>query len=210
MKRLILLIVILAIFLILANYFGSNFDIEAFVKQFGMFGMVVFALVYILGVVLMAPGSVLTVTGGFLFGPFLGTAINLVSATIGASLSFLLARYVVGDYARAKAGDRLDKIITGVEQEGFKFVLFTRLVPLFPFNMLNYGLGLTRINVLSYFWASFIGMLPGCFAYTYLGALGEAASRGDTELLITRSLGVLAAFAVLVGLGYVLKKRSKL
>lgn len=115
---------------------------------------------------------------GALFGPLWGMVVNLLGATLGASAAFLLGRYVAGDRIRRMAGGRLDRLVTGVEAEGWRFVAFVRLVPIFPFNLLNYALGLTRIPFAPYVLASMICMLPGTFAYTWLGYTGREASTG--------------------------------
>ena len=117
---------------------------------------------------------------------------------MGATLAFLAARYLAADWVRRKAGGRLDRLIAGVEAEGWRFVAFVRLVPLFPFNLLNYALGLTRIPLLPYVVASLICMAPGTIAYTYLGYAGrEAFAGGETMVrtgLIALGLLALAAF----------------
>ena len=88
--------------------------------------------------------------GGALFGPFWGSLWNLLGATLGATLAFLVARYVGGDWVERKAGGLLKRLIDGVDAEGWRFVAFVRLVPLFPFNLSNYVLGLTRIPLHQY------------------------------------------------------------
>jgi rhodanese-related sulfurtransferase len=93
-------------------------------------------------------------------------------------LSFLVARYLASGWVTEKAGGRLKQIVTGVENEGWRFVAFTRLVPLFPFNLLNYALGLTRIPFAQYSIATYICMLPGAVAYTWLGYAGKEAIAG--------------------------------
>ncbi|MBF0620415.1 MAG: TVP38/TMEM64 family protein [Magnetococcales bacterium] len=173
--------------------------IQAWVSSFGYWGPVVFIGIYAIASVLFLPGSVLTLTGGALFGPVLGTLYNLSGATIGATLAFLIARYLASDWVEQKAGGRLKRLFDGVEQEGWKFVAFVRLVPVFPFNLLNYALGLTKIRLSHYIIASFICMLPGGFAYTYLGFAGKEALAGGDDLLQKGllALGLLAAVAFL-------------
>jgi uncharacterized membrane protein YdjX (TVP38/TMEM64 family)/rhodanese-related sulfurtransferase len=151
--------------------------------------------VYAVAAVLFLPGSVLTLAGGALFGPVLGTFYNLTGATIGATLAFLTARYLASDWVAAKTGGRLKQLINGVEGEGWRFVAFTRLVPLFPFNLLNYALGLTRIRLSHYLLATYTCMLPGAIAYTYLGYTGREAVGGG-EGLIQKALLALALLAV--------------
>lgn len=164
-----------------------------------------FIAVYALATVLFLPGAVLTLAGGALFGPVWGTLYNLTGATLGATLAFLLARYVAADWVRRKAGGRLGRIVEGVEAEGWRFVAFVRLVPLFPFNVLNYALGLTRISTWHYILASYVCMLPGALAYTYLGYAGREAVTGG-EGLIRKGLLALALLAVAVFMPPLIKR----
>ncbi|MEF8793211.1 VTT domain-containing protein [Thiohalorhabdus sp.] len=170
-------------------------DIEAWIQGAGALAPLLFLGIYILGAVAFIPGSVLTLAGGALFGPVLGTAVNLAGATVGGTLAFLIARYLASDWAAAKAGGRLKQLKEGVEAEGWRFVAFTRLVPLFPFNLLNYALGLTRIGVVPYVVATLVCMAPGALAYTYLGYVGREAASG-AEGLIQKGLIGLALLAV--------------
>ena len=148
---------------------------------------------------LFVPGSVLTVAGGALLGPILGTLWNLVGATLGATLAFVIARYLASDWVAARGGGRLKRLIRGVEEEGWRFVAFVRLVPLFPFNLANYSFGLTRIRLGKYVLASFLCMAPGALAYTYLGYAGRDAASGHAGAIrkSVLALGLLATVAFL-------------
>ena len=182
----------------LAVIYREQFDaaaLEAWVREAGPAGPVLFMVIYALATVFFLPGSVLTLAGGALFGPVWGTLINLTGATLGAALAFLVARYLAADWVQRKTGGRLRQLKEGVEQEGWRFVAFVRLVPLFPFNLLNYALGLTRIRFLEYVIASWLFMLPGAIAYTYVGYVGREALAGE-EGLIQKILLALALLAV--------------
>lgn len=157
--------------------------IEAWITRVGFAGPLVFMLIYALGTVLFLPGSLLTLSGGALFGPITGTLYNLSGATLGATLSFLIARYLASDWIQQKTTGRLKQLKSGVESEGWRFVAFVRLIPLFPFNLLNYALGLTRIKLWHYIITSYISMLPGAMAYTYLGYAGREALTGSEDLI---------------------------
>ena len=165
--------------------------IQNWIEEAGNAAPLLFMFVYIVGTVFFFPGAVLTLLGGALFGPVLGTVYNLTAATIGAMLSFLVARYLASDWVEKKTGGKLKQLINGVESEGWRFVAFTRLVPLFPFNLLNYGLGLTKIKFSHYGIATYIFMLPGAIAYTYLGYIGKEAATGG-EGLIQKAMLALA------------------
>jgi uncharacterized membrane protein YdjX (TVP38/TMEM64 family) len=173
--------------------------LEDWIQGLGVLGPVLFVGIYALATVLFLPGSIFSMTGGMLFGPVWGTLYNLTGATIGATIAFAIARYLASDWVARKAGGRLGRLAAGVESEGWRFVALVRLVPLFPFNLLNYALGLTRIRLSHYVLASFICMFPGGLAYTWLGYAGrEAAAGGEGAIrkgLI--ALGILAAVAFL-------------
>ena len=137
----------------------------------------------------------MALAGGALFGPLWGTLYNLTGATIGATLAFLVARYLASDWVARKSHGRLKRLIEGVESEGWRFVAFTRLVPLFPFNLLNYAFGLTRIPLSHYIIASVVCMLPGTVAYTWLGYTGREAAAGN-EGIIRHALLALGLIAI--------------
>jgi len=192
------LFVLLAGTIVLAIVYRDRFDaaaLQAWVQDAGAWAPLLFLLIYAIAAVLFLPGSVLTLAGGALFGPLLGTFYNLTGATLGAALAFLVARYLASDWVAARSGGRLKQLINGVESEGWRFVAFVRLVPLFPFNLLNYALGVTRIRFSHYLLATYVCMLPGAVAYTYLGYAGREAVGGG-EGLIQKALLALALLAV--------------
>ncbi|MCC5857579.1 MAG: TVP38/TMEM64 family protein [Ectothiorhodospiraceae bacterium] len=161
----------------------------------GFLAPLVFMAFYAVAAVAFLPGLVFTIAGGVLFGPVFGTFYSLTGATLGATLAFLVARYLASDWVAARAGGRLQQLIQGVEREGWRFVAFTRLVPVFPFNLLNYALGLTRIPLGHYVLASYVCMFPGAFAYTWIGHAGAetvAGGRGGIQAILV-AIGLLAA-----------------
>jgi uncharacterized membrane protein YdjX (TVP38/TMEM64 family)/rhodanese-related sulfurtransferase len=168
--------------------------LQAWVEGAGAAGPLVFIGLYALVTVLFLPGSVITLAGGALFGPVWGTLWNLAGATLGAALAFLIARYLGADWVARRAGPRLTRLNEGVSAEGWRFVAFVRLVPLFPFNLLNYALGLTRIPFAAYVLATGVFMLPGAIAYTWLGYAGREALAGG-EGLVRNGLIALALLA---------------
>ena len=196
----------------LAVMYRDLFDVialETWVQEAGAAGPLLFMLIYILGTIFFLPGSMLTLAGGALFGPLLGTFYNLTAATLGAIISFVAARYLASDWVERKTGGRLKQLKLGVENEGWRFVAFVRLVPLFPFNLLNYALGLTRIKLLHYSLATYICMFPGALAYTWLGYVGREAVAGD-EAVIQKVMLALALLAVVSFLPRLIGKlRSK-
>jgi uncharacterized membrane protein YdjX (TVP38/TMEM64 family) len=198
----VLLALALAVAIGTAIAFRDRIDaaaLENWVNSAGAAGPLLFMAIYALVTVLFLPGSVITLVGGALFGPVWGTLWNLTGATIGASLAFLISRYLGADWVTRRAGPRIKRLDDGVSAEGWRFVAFVRLVPLFPFNLLNYALGLTRIPFLHYVLATWIFMLPGAIAYTWLGYAGREALTGGEGMIrnITIALALLAAVTFL-------------
>lgn len=173
--------------------------IEDWLKDSGAAAPLIFIIVYALAAVLFVPGSIMTLAGGALFGPIWGTVYNLIGATLGATAAFLAARYLTAKWVARRAGGRLRRVIEGVEAEGWRFVAFVRLVPIFPFNLLNYALGLTRIRLLAYTITTFVCMAPAAAAYTYVGYAGREAIAGSQGAIQKGllALGLVAAAAFL-------------
>lgn len=167
------------------------------VRALGAWAPIGFVLIYAFGTVLFFPGSILSLLGGAVFGPVWGTAWNLTGATLGASIAFVLARTVAGEWVTRRVGGRLRRLVDGVTAEGWRFIALMRLVPLVPFNLLNYALGLTGISLPAYIATSAVCMLPGAMAYTWLGYAGRSAAAGDGSALRygLLGLGALAAIA---------------
>ena len=211
----VLVAIALVVAIGLAFLFRDRLDpaaLEAWVAGAGALGPLLFVMIYAVATVLFLPGAALTLVGGALFGPVAGTLYNLTGATVGAVIAFLAARHLAADWVRQRAGPRLDGIMGGVETEGWRFVAFTRLVPLFPFNLLNYVLGLTRIPLAQYALASALFMLPGAIVYTYLGYAGREALAGSEGLLQKGliALSLLGALAFLPRLVARLRARPML
>jgi uncharacterized membrane protein YdjX (TVP38/TMEM64 family)/rhodanese-related sulfurtransferase len=165
----------------------------------GIWAPIVFVLIYAVATVLFFSGAILSLAGGALFGPVWGTVWNLAGATLGATAGFLLARTIAGEWVARRVGGRLRRVSDGVTAEGWRFVALMRLVPLVPFNLLNYVLGLTGISLPAYVVTSAVCMLPGAIAFTWLGYAGRSAAAGDIAALRYGlfGLGVLAMVAFL-------------
>jgi uncharacterized membrane protein YdjX (TVP38/TMEM64 family)/rhodanese-related sulfurtransferase len=172
-------------------------QIEALVASAGALGAVGYVAVYVLATVLFLPGALFGLAGGALFGPVWGSVWNLAGATLGAAISFFVARYLAANWIARRADGAVKRLVQGVEAEGWRFVAVTRLVPFVPFNILNYALGLTRIRFDHYVLATAICMIPGTVAYTWLGHAGKAALAGNADAIRYGlvALGVLALIA---------------
>jgi len=217
--RPVLIVALLATGIIVARALGLGEVIrlenvarlKQWIEGFGALAPVVFIAGYVLAVVFFVPGLPITVLGGVAFGPAWGTLYVWIAATIGAALSFLVGRYGVRSTVErwVQRSPRLARMDGQVAEHGWRIVMLTRLVPIFPFNLQNYAYGLTRIGFWPYAITSSICMLPGTAAFTFAGgALSEG--RGD----VRRSLGYLAVAGVLLVLVSLiprwLQRRSKL
>jgi uncharacterized membrane protein YdjX (TVP38/TMEM64 family) len=150
------------------------------IQEWGYAGGIAFILLYIVATVAFLPGSVLTLGAGAIYDVVLGSIYVFIGATLGATIAFLVGRYLArGWIAKKLESDRnFSAIDRAVGREGFKIVLLTRLSPVFPFNLLNYAYGLTDVSLKDYFLGS-IGMIPGTIMYVYLGSLaGNLATLG--------------------------------
>ncbi len=149
------------------------------IRDMGWLGAALFVLAYVAATLFLLPGSLLTLGAGFAYGPVYGTLLVMVASNLGASAAFLLGRTVLRErVSRRIAQDaRFSAVDTAVGAQGFRVVLLLRLSPLFPFNLLNYALGLTRVRLRDYVLASVLGMFPGTLLYVYLGSLVTSVSQ---------------------------------
>ena len=176
----------------LLTYTDSNFALA----------VSIFIVVYIVQTAFSLPGgAVLTLAGGFLFGSVLGTLVVNVGATTGATLAFLAARYLLRDWVESKFGDRLGPIQAGFAKNAFSYLMTLRLIPAFPFFLVNLVSGLTRVNLGTYVAATAIGIIPGSFVFAFAGrqlgtinSLSEIAS--PPVLLAFTFLGLLAIMPI--------------
>jgi len=152
------------------NEYLDKEKLHMWIKGFGAWGPLVYILVYSITPILFLPGLPVTIAAGLAFGPIYGTLFAIVGATIGACLAFLVARYFARSQVESLLQGRLNKIDEGVEKKGWIFVAITRLIPIFPFNLLNYAFGLTKIKFSHYAITSFICMLPATAAYVVLSS----------------------------------------
>lgn len=174
----------------------------------GPLGQATFVGLYVLACVAFLPGSVLTLGAGAAFGLWKGFLLVSVGSTLGACAAFLTGRYLLRDWVsrRLEKFPAFAAVAAAVGQEGGKVVFLTRLSPVLPFNLLNYGYGLTTVELGQYALASWLGMMPGTFLYVYLGAAaGETARAGGRArtpaewVLFAAGLAATAVAAWLVG-----------
>jgi uncharacterized membrane protein YdjX (TVP38/TMEM64 family) len=175
---------------------------QSWIKDLGAWGVLIFGIVYVVATVLMVPVSILTVVAGLAFGVAIGFPLVVVSATIGATLAFLVARYLVHKRVESLVAKRpkLRAVNAAVSEGGWKVVGLLRLSPVLPFNLQNYFYGITDIKLAQYVPATFFGIMPGTLLYVYLGAAGKAAAGDDGGPLQWTffAVGLIATIAVAV------------
>jgi uncharacterized membrane protein YdjX (TVP38/TMEM64 family) len=205
----ILLIICLAIAAVaVAYYFNLQqllYSALLWVKTLGYLAPIAFIGIYNLATVLLIPGSILTIGGGVIFGAVWGSIYVLIAATFGATLAFLIGRYLSRDWVsqQLQKYPKFKAIESAVAKEGLKIVILTRLSPLFPFNLLNYAFGITGVSIRDYIFGS-VGMIPGTILYVYIGSLvgnialiGTKSQPNDPTLQWTvRAIGLLATIVV--------------
>jgi uncharacterized membrane protein YdjX (TVP38/TMEM64 family) len=185
-----------------AAQFLQQDRLRELVAGYGALAPAIYILIYALAPVLFLPGLPITIAGGILFGPFWGVVYTITGATIGASLAFLVARYAARDWVAAKlTGPKWEKLDSEVARQGWKVVAFTRLIPAFPFNLLNYAFGLTKVHFVHYMVASFIFMLPACIAFIVFSSSLLGLIKGKVSPTALLGIGLIVLVS-LIPVGY--------
>jgi uncharacterized membrane protein YdjX (TVP38/TMEM64 family) len=186
--------------------------LRAWVETSGVFAALVFMAVYIVTVAFSLPGAlVLTITGGFLFGPIWGTVLVVISATLGATVLFSMARTALGDVLHAKVGAWLPRLEAGFREHALSYLLVLRLVPIFPFFIINLVPAFLGVPLSTFILGTFIGIIPGSFVYATVGAgLGSVFDAGRAfslrGVLTPQIVTALVGLAVLALIPVVYKK----
>ena len=172
-------------------------EITRWVADLGYWGPIVFGLLYASGTIFFVPGSLLTLAAGALFGVVQGTLIVWISAMLGSSGAFLIARYIARGWVENKLAqnERFDAVDRAVAESGLKITFLLRLSPAFPFSFLNYALGLTRVSFRDYALAGF-GMLPGTLLYVYYGSVIGAVAKIATQTETPKDSGYYIVMAL--------------
>lgn len=187
------------------------------IEHLGVWGPVAFILTYNLATILFIPGSVLTLGGGVLFGCWWGSIYVFIAATLGATFAFLIGRYLSRDRVikYMEAHPKFKALDRAVSKEGLKIVFLTRLCPLFPFNLLNYALGITQVSLKDYILGSF-GMIPGTLMYVYSGslvgniaAIGTETQPANPEAEAVKWLINIISFTAAVGVTFFLSRIAR-
>jgi uncharacterized membrane protein YdjX (TVP38/TMEM64 family) len=213
-KLILLLSIILLFFITPARNLLDQEILADYLQKLGVWTVPAFISTYVLVAVLGLPITIHTLAGGVVFGLVWGTIWSILSATLGAIGAFYLTRYVFQDWAIANFGQhkllkKFDRVFTNADKNStlvatptqnqrnyFNLILALRLAPIAPFNLINFLLALTPINLKIYTFATFIGIIPGTIAYTWLGAAGKTALHNGDRL----QLGFAASFLVFLSL----------
>lgn len=202
-SKLLLIVAVISLLIACIQHFGltdllTNFrHLQQLISQSGALGYLLYITLFILATLCLMPGSVLVLAGGMVFGPWLGTLLSLAAATLASALSFLLARWLgrslllkyVGHTATFQAIER------GMCRNGADFLILTRLIPLFPYNIQNYAYGLTAIPFWTYVFISTLTTLPGIFIYTFMAS--ELVADGITlSFVLKLSVAGFVLFAL--------------
>ncbi len=186
-----------------------------FVAVQGAFAVLLYIVIYVVSVALSVPGAaILTVTGGLLFGQWFGSLYVVVGATIGAMGIFLIARTVLGDALRKRAGPALQKMEAGFQENALSYLLVLRLIPLFPFFLVNIVPAFLGVNLRTFVIGTFVGIAPGSFVLATVGAgLGSIFERNDNfslqGVLTPEIIAALVGLAVLALMPVAYKKFRK-
>ena len=192
-------------FLFYLNQTVLNLDpnsIQSWILSIGILAPFVFVMLYSVRPFMLFPASILSLAGGLAFGPIYGTVLTIIGATIGAYLSFLFARKVGARRVEERMGSKTEKLQSVLEKNGFTVVLVLRLIPLFNFDLISYAAGLSKVKKSHFLIATVIGIIPGTFAYNFLGASTVSDNSGKFIL-------ALIIFAVAIIVPVLFRKRIK-
>ncbi len=183
-----------------------------FVEQYYLLAPLIYTIVYACVVALSVPGgAVMTIAGGFLFGSIFGTFYVVIAATIGATIVFLIAKTALGDPLREKYGPSMQKMSKGFQANALNYLLFLRLIPLFPFFVVNLVPAFLGVKTRTYIVGTFVGIIPGSFVYSSVGAgIGSIFDAGETfdptDILTPQVMIALIGLAILALLPVIYKK----
>ncbi|MBF6569462.1 MAG: TVP38/TMEM64 family protein [Candidatus Binataceae bacterium] len=168
------------VYLLLAHseWFDNPKQVKVEILACGIWGPIVFILLYAVGPSLLVPGAVMTVTGGLAFGALWGAVYSLVGANLGALIAFGAGRFLGGGFVRRTVSRRFHHLMDSIARRGFQIIFYLRMVPVIPYNALNLLAGASPIRFEDYFWATIFGMIPGTIVFAFLGnALWHPGSR---------------------------------
>lgn len=203
LKILISIIILLILGTIICKILSMNIgveDIQDYVSSFGRLAPLVYIIMFALVPLTLFPDSILAIGGGMVFGLFKGYIYTLIGALIGATISFYISRKLGRAFVKKLTKEKLDNIEELINSKGFFIVLILRLVPLFPFDIISYGSGLTSIKYKDFLLATIIGTIPGILVFTNIGA--QSVNIGSNNFYIS-----IMGLILLVLLSLILKNK---
>lgn len=218
LKRSIFWRLVLVVFLVVVGWqlydrinIPNCLTLQAEARKLGAWGPIIFVLLYVLGTVSFVPGTLLTLLAGSMFGFWLGTVVVIVGLTLGSYIAFLMGRYLLKDPLThwMQKQTWTVRLKSGLEENGLRFMIVARLVPIFPFNAFNLTCGVLPLSNRDYLLGSFLGMLPGTMAYVYAGAAGcrliDPLLRGELrwEDYPPEAVGALVAVSAILAMAVV-------
>ncbi len=185
-----------------SEWFRDPKLVKVEVLQWGIWGPVVFMLLYAVGPSFLVPGAVMTIAGGLAFGTARGSVYSLIGGDAGALLAFAAGRFLGKSFVEQIVGARFQSMLQKIAKHGFQIIFYLRMVPVIPYNALNLLAGASPIAFRDYFWATMIGMVPGTILFAFLGdALWHP--------LTPKFLLALLLIAVSVGCGEIYRRWSR-
>jgi uncharacterized membrane protein YdjX (TVP38/TMEM64 family) len=182
--------------IVLVLWFNQNYlqltpaDIRTWILSYGWLAPILYLILYTVRPLVLFPASVLSLTGGLAFGAVWGTVLTVIGATAGAVLSFMVARYMGKSLVRMDWKGSFAKVQTQLEKRGLLYVLLLRLIPLFPFDLISYVSGISKIQFRAFFVGTLFGIIPGTFAYNFLGS--SFAEGNVSDILIAAAVFLMA------------------
>lgn len=196
---LILLIISFIVYKIYKMNIGVN-EIKDYIESFGKMGSIIYIVMFSLVPLTLFPDSVLAIAGGLIFGLFNGYIYTTIGALIGGTLSFYISRKLGRNVVKKFTKEKLDKVEEMINEKGFFIVFMLRLIPLFPFDVISYGAGLTSIKYKDFILATLFGTIPGILVFVNIGA--QSVNIGSTSFYIS-----IAALILLLGISIILKNK---
>lgn len=216
-KVIIISIICIAIVIILNSSVSQSLNIEtiksneeqlrAFVADNYILSVSIHMVAYILNTALSLPfATVLTLGGGFIFG-IVAVIYNTIGATVGAAILFFIARYIAGDFVQSKYASQLEEFNKNITNNAVNYMLFLRLIPAFPFFLVNLLAGLTTIKARTFIWTTFVGIIPGSFVFTYTGT--QLATINSPSDIISPRVTLAFVFLGLLSIAPIIIKKYK-
>lgn len=186
LKYLLIIGIIVVLIGVIFNLYKKNYgveDIKAYIISFGIFAPVIYIIMFALVPLTLFPDSILAISGGLVFGLIKGYIFTAIGALIGASISFMLARILGRDFVVKFSKNKLQNVEKIIGNNGFLIIVLLRLIPLFPFDIISYGAGVSNVKYKEYILATFIGTIPGILVFTNIGA--QWVNVGKTSFYIS-------------------------